>query len=186
MFVYVIYLAIFMQSGIFSELYCCVLISGSNMEILEIRRQNLRKLMRDMGANNLAVKLGYRQSSFLSQMAGPNPTRDITEKTARAYEKSLELPSGALDAPQEPGPGLQSGKIPLPGAEAAPALVSTADMITIVLQATRSLGRVAEAQEVSLPPNKFGNVLAMIIKDASEHGGQVRHEYIAEVVELLK
>lgn len=61
------------------------------MELSEIRRINLRKMMESEGALKLAGRLGYRQSSFLSQMAGPNPTREITEKTARAYEKQLGL-----------------------------------------------------------------------------------------------
>lgn len=149
------------------------------MDVLEIRRQNLRKLMRERGANTLSTTLGYRQSSYLSQMAGPNPTRDVTEKTARSYETLLGLPKGSMDQPQVEAPQ------PTPES-VTPAAVPPEDLIAMVLTATRALGRLAEAQSVALPPSKFGNVLAMVIKDATEHGGAVRESYINEVVELLK
>ena len=39
------------------------------MELSEIRRINLRKMMESEGALKLAGRLGYRQSSFLSQIS---------------------------------------------------------------------------------------------------------------------
>jgi hypothetical protein len=41
--------------------------------IKEIRRSNLRALIAKTTAVKLAAQLGYRQSSYLSEMAGPNP-----------------------------------------------------------------------------------------------------------------
>lgn len=148
------------------------------MDILEIRRQHLRKLMKDVGGTELAQALGYRQSSFLSQMAGPNPTRDITEKTARAYEHTLNLPAGYFDAPVTQAE---------PSAPAAAlAGMETADMIAMMLTATRQLGAICEAENVVLPPSKFANVLALVLRDTVDHGGTLREAHIREVVELLK
>lgn len=56
------------------------------MEISEVRRANVRALIEKYGASKLATRLGYRNPSFLSQQAGPNPTREVTERTARAFE----------------------------------------------------------------------------------------------------
>lgn len=81
--------------------------------ILDLRRENLRKLIKARGgAGALAKQLGHRSGSYLSQIAGPNPTRDISEPTAREIEAKLGLsmgwldrreddaaPSGGLDAP---------------------------------------------------------------------------------------
>ncbi len=150
------------------------------MDILEIRRAFLRKLMRDHGGAKLAELLGYRQSSFLSQMAGPNPTRDITEKTARAYEKQLGLEPGSFDKPLPPEDSTSQAPTP----PAAPDLASE-DLIALVLNATRKLGAICEAENVNLPPSKFANVLALVLRDTVDHGS-LRESRIKEVVELLK
>lgn len=144
------------------------------MNILEIRRENLRALMRKEGASTLAKRLGYRQSSFLSQMAGPNPTREITENTVRAFEVSLGLSAGALDKPL--------GDL---SASTSPQL-TTDELIELVTMVTRKVGLACESANISLPPGKFGNVLAMVIKDTADHGYVVRESHINDVVELLK
>lgn len=62
------------------------------------RRENLRRLIEQWdGPSNLANKLGYTNASFLVQMAGPNPIRDVSERTARKIEGKLDLPRGYLD-----------------------------------------------------------------------------------------
>ena len=142
------------------------------MDISEIRRQNLRVLMKRDGAGKLSEQLGYRQSSFLSQMAGPNPTRDITEKTARAYEKQLGLSPGDLDKP-------------MVGVEVQPT-GSAEDMIALVLKATRTVGTVCEAEGVTLPTHKFASLLVLVLKDAADHGGTVDEDRVKDMVELAK
>ncbi|OZI23733.1 hypothetical protein CAL26_09895 [Bordetella genomosp. 9] len=63
----------------------------------EARRANLRLLAAKYdGPHNLADKLRYSRS-FLSQLIGKNPSRDIGERTARAIETKLSLPMGWLD-----------------------------------------------------------------------------------------
>jgi hypothetical protein len=66
--------------------------------VYDIRRQNLRRLQREWhGPANLARKLGHANQSYLSQLAGPNPSRDVSEKVARDIEVTLGLPVGWLD-----------------------------------------------------------------------------------------
>mgnify|MGYP000190694272 CR=1 FL=1 len=66
--------------------------------ILKTRVHNLRALMEQWGGpTSLATKLGHANGSYLSQMAGPNPSREVSEKVARKTEIILSLPSGWLD-----------------------------------------------------------------------------------------
>lgn len=69
-------------------------------DIYEIRKANLRVLMEDAGGpNNLAKRLSLSNPSFLSHLAGPRPTRTITEKTARKIESTMGLTENWLDSP---------------------------------------------------------------------------------------
>ena len=142
------------------------------MNIADIRRQNLRILMEQHTATKLATMLGYRQSSFLSQMAGPHPTREVTEKTVRAFEKQLDLPVGTFDTPM--------------GEVTAPPPPSATDMLSMVLNATRTVGRVCETEAVNLPTSKFAEIVALILEDTMGHGGTVREDHVKRVVSLLK
>ena len=66
------------------------------------RLENLRSIIKDRGGvSKLAKETGYSNPSFLSQMAGPNPSREITEKSARKIEGQLGLEPGTLD--RQPG-----------------------------------------------------------------------------------
>lgn len=63
-----------------------------------VRLDNLRMLINDSGGpQSFAKKLGLTNPSFVSHLAGPNPTRTITEKTARKIEGDLGLAHGWLD-----------------------------------------------------------------------------------------
>jgi hypothetical protein len=65
------------------------------------RRENLRTLIReDGGPGSLATKLGHTNPSFLSQLAGPTPTRNVSEKVARDIEQQLGLLYKWLDEPR--------------------------------------------------------------------------------------
>jgi hypothetical protein len=61
------------------------------------RLKNLRAQLDSLGYDHIANKL-HCSISYLSQIAGPNPTRPITEKTARKIEKALRLKPNSLDA----------------------------------------------------------------------------------------
>ena len=64
------------------------------------RRYNIRKLIAVLGINQLQLsdKLGYTNSTFLGQMIGVAPIRNISEKTARKIEAALGLDHLSLDA----------------------------------------------------------------------------------------
>ncbi len=137
-----------------------------------IRRDNLRLLKDRYGGRKLAQMLGLEQSSFISQMAGPNPSRDVTEKTVRTLEKELSLEVGALDrplgSPQEDKP------------------VSAEQNIAMVSAAIRAIGNICVDEKVDLPTNKLTDIIALAITDAMEHGGTLREDHIRQVVRLLK
>jgi hypothetical protein len=73
--------------------------------IYDIRRDNLRTLMGQWGGpTSLSRKLGHSNGSYIAQIAGPNPSRQISEKVAREIEAKLELPIGWMDQEHAPVP----------------------------------------------------------------------------------
>lgn len=91
------------------------------VEVTQIRLINLRRLIDQLGGPTaLASKLKYSNGSYISQMAGPTPTRAIGEKVARQIEKSLGYEPGWMDVdhsgPRERGavPELRSNVVSLP------------------------------------------------------------------------
>ena len=74
--------------------------------VFDIRRDNLRKLMEQWGGpTSLSQKLGHSNASYMAQLAGPRPTREVSEKTARDVERKLGLSSGWMDKPHKGLPG---------------------------------------------------------------------------------
>ena len=73
----------------------------TEQEIMQgYRRFNMRRLVVECGGQTeLAKKLGYKTSTFLTQMVGPTPIRTITENTAREFEQKLALQHLSLDSP---------------------------------------------------------------------------------------
>lgn len=69
--------------------------------ILRTRRDNLAILagLQNGGWAGLGRRLGVSKQHLVN-MAGPNPTRPVTEKTARMFENLLRLPDGWLDKTQ--------------------------------------------------------------------------------------
>lgn len=64
-------------------------------ELTDRRRDTLRLIVEKRGGvSKVSKMLGYTNPSFMSQMIGPNPTREITEKTARKFEEKLGLEHG--------------------------------------------------------------------------------------------
>lgn len=138
------------------------------MDTQAIRRTNLRKMMDREGAITLSKRLGYRAPTFLSQMCGPNPTRKITEKTARRFERDLNLPEGALDKD--------------PNAPNGPSSID----VDLVVSVIRMVGNVCAAEAIELPPNRFADLVVLAFVDTIEHEGQQRPEHIKQVVRLMK
>lgn len=130
-----------------------------------LRRENLRALIGERGVlTDLSNRLGYKNPSFLSQMAGPNPTREITEKTARKIEQTLRMEPGALDRPVAyVRPQEADG---------------TAQMVA---DALRLVGKVCEDEGLTLGPAKFAELAALALEDAP-----VRPDRVRRLVGLLK
>ena len=72
--------------------------------IYDVRRDNLRRLIGQWGGpTSLSKKLGHANGSYIAQLAGPRPSRDVSEKVAREIERKLGLPIGWMDREQEAG-----------------------------------------------------------------------------------
>lgn len=65
------------------------------LELFEIRRDNLRTLADNRSAKQLALDTNLSPSR-LTQLIGPNPSRNISEGTALEIENVLGLQQGWL------------------------------------------------------------------------------------------
>lgn len=138
------------------------------MTVLDNRRENLRRLIEQWhGPGPLASKLGYSNASFIVQMAGPNPTREVTEKTARKIELALNLPRLWLDEP--------------PPSNGTSPTVDTKLLIDIV----KVVGNMAVDIGVTLTPDKLADFVALAYEDAQEHRG-LRTDFIGRILQLLR
>lgn len=147
----------------------------------ETRRANLRRLMDQMGTNQLARSLGYANASFLNQMAGPNPIRGVTEKTARRFEAALGMPQGTLDEPMvlEPAPSVSANGEAFSSPSQGASVDLTADVIRLV-------GRLFDEEGVDLSVSRFADVVALAVMDAVEHENHARPEHVRSLVRLVK
>jgi hypothetical protein len=177
------------------------------MTTLINRRTNLRRLANTYGWTELAKRLGYRQPSFLVQMAGPNPTRPVTETSARRFERDLGLPEGSLDVvATEVSPADQIravdalvNQMPIPAPVVAPAVlpqpVATATALApmsedesaqFVQDTLRMVAKTIEQQGVKLDKMKHLQIVNIAIGNAVDNGGKVNDSYIVNMVKLLK
>lgn len=145
------------------------------MNIADIRRTNLRALIEQHGGvSRLSEKLGYSSPSFLVQQAGPNPSREVTEKSARRFEQKLGLPTGTIDDPGFSGH---------PPSQQAPVAINSG----VISDVIRLVGTLMAREQVPVPaPERFADLLALAVTDTLEHGGVPRESHIRSVVRLLK
>lgn len=66
-------------------------------QIRENRLWNMRQLVRSSGGVNAAARIMKRDNSYITAIAGPNPTRSIGDRAAGTIEAAFGLASGALD-----------------------------------------------------------------------------------------
>jgi hypothetical protein len=179
------------------------------MTTLINRRSNLRRLANTYGWTELAKRLGYRQPSFLVQMAGPNPTREVTEKSARRFEIDLGLPEGSLDvvatevSPTDQIRALDAMVNQMPAVAPAqvapvsmlvtpPVVVTTLpqmsddDTARFVQDTIRAVSLTIGQQGVKLDKMKHLQIVNMAIGDAIDNGGRIDNGYIMNMVKLLK
>ena len=123
--------------------------------VYDKRRENLRALMAQWGGpTSLAKKLGHANGSYLAQLAGPNPSRDVSERVAREMEGKLGLPIGWLDQ-DHPNSGRQVDDAALSACVRAVAAAirdaglkpdpdAYANLVGLAYEHTKLLGRVDE------------------------------------------
>lgn len=129
------------------------------------RRDNLRRLMESWGGPTaMALRLGHSNGSFISQIAGPHPIRNISEKQARLIEERLGLEPGWLDTDV-------SQHTPLDN-------TTLAHSITAVTLAQASL-------QIRLPPAKFAESIAIVYDHVLQTGGCTEEFATALVLEML-
>lgn len=132
----------------------------------DIRRANLRKLMEQWGGpTSLATKLGHSNGSYMAQLAGPHPSRDVSEKVARDIEVKLNLPPGWMDKSHKGSPGQ----------------VDTNTLIEVVALVQDLL----DGSKLKPPKEKFTEVVNLVYERAQE-SGQLQTEYARRLVQLLK
>jgi hypothetical protein len=110
--------------------------------------------------------MGHANPSFLVQMAGPNPTRNVSEKTARHLESALGLPAGWLDLPQ---------------AAAQPVSV---DATTISSSVQRVLA-MCNVMGLTLSATKQGDLIGLLY-ETETLGGKIDDSLLRQLVLLAK
>jgi len=135
------------------------------MSIHDIRRENLRKLIHQHGGpTRLATALGYRNGSFLSQVAGPRPIKQISEKVAREVEAKLGLPEGYLD-------------------RGDPAAAAGALDEGMLVDATREVYNAARLMD--LDPDKVAHIVSLVYI-AARTTGKVDPHFVQQLLQLAK
>lgn len=135
--------------------------------VYDTRRDNLRKLIREWhGPTSLAKKLGHSSGSYLAQLAGPNPSRDISERTAREIEQCLDLPPGWLDRDQPPGPARPLDEV-------------------AISDAVRSVSACLRDANLRLDPEKTAMLVTLVFERRQETG-IVDEAWVRRLVAMLK
>lgn len=134
--------------------------------IYDIRRENLRALMKTWGGpTSLAKKLGHSNGSYLAQIAGPHPRRDISEKVAREIEGKLGLALGYLDQVHT----------------RTPSKAQNGDISACV----RAVGSVLRDAGLKADPDRYA-MLVQLAYDRLQLTGQIDEQYIKQLTTLVK
>lgn len=124
--------------------------------VYDTRRDNLRKLLTEWGGpTSLSKKLGHTNGSYLAQLAGPHPSREISEKVAREIEGKLSLPANWLDSEHNGNPRqvddetlgacVRAVAAAVRDAKIQPSPDTYADLVALVYEHTKLKGRVEES-----------------------------------------
>ena len=134
--------------------------------VYDTRRDNLRELLKAWGGpTSLAKKLGHANGSYIAQLAGPNPSREVSEKVAREIEQKLGLAVGYLDQTHQRAPGKpQSGDISA---------------------CVRAVGSVLRDAGLKADPDRYA-MLVQLAYDRLQLTGQLDEQYIKQLVQLVK
>jgi hypothetical protein len=134
--------------------------------VYDIRRENLRKLLHEWGGpTSLAKKLGHSNGSYIAQLAGPHPSREVSEKVAREIESKLAVRANCVDVEHNGNPRAVDDK-------------TLSACVTAVAAAIRDAS-------LKPDPETYGNLVGL----AYEHTkltGRVDEPYIQKLVRLTK
>lgn len=175
----------------------------TNHTVQDFRRQNLRNIAEQYGGvTPLAQLLGYTNASFIVQMIGPNPMRQVSETNARKYEQTLDLIPGSLDTPVDVPDeatvspddikarqsdqyrklkGIPYAAKPLPVAAPSPDLMSRAQLSELVTM----VGKVCEESSVNIPTSKFADIIALTLLNRVDSKTE-SEDYVKTLVSLTK
>lgn len=143
------------------------------MNISEIRRVNLRALADERGAAKLSRLLGYRQPSFLTQMIGPNPNREVSEKTARLYEAVLGLEANFFDNPKM-SDGFKALNMQLQ------------KVMTLATETIHMVADLAQQEGLNLSTVQFAKVVNIEMTNAAERDFIPREVRVKDMLGLMK
>jgi len=136
--------------------------------VYEIRRENLRTLQNERGGpTSLSKKLGHANGSYVAQLIGPRPSREISEKVARESEKKLNLPIGWLDTEQNPK-----------GRPVVVDAITLGACVTAVATALRDTG-------ITPDPETYGTLVGLAYEHA-QLAGQVDEPFLLKLVKLTQ
>lgn len=158
----------------------------SQQNVYEMRRERLRELIRVHGGpKQIGLKAGYTNASFIVQMAGPNPTREVTEQTARRIEAAYKLPHGWLDGE---GPGLSVPATPVltPAGFAAPQITPSQNFRPVAINGPLLAQIVTTLATGGVPPAKIGDATALAYADAVANGDTLRSEFVDQLLRLMR
>jgi hypothetical protein len=130
------------------------------MKIRQVRRDNLKALAQKYGgASSLAKKVGMTKS-WLSQLIGKNPDREVGDQAARNIEKTLGLSEGWLDTTHSGG-GINQ---------------------EILMEAVLLVHEVLAEEKVDVSPQKIARLVAAIYSRLE--AGSVSRMTVRELVAL--
>lgn len=137
--------------------------------IFDTRRANLRTLIQQWGGpSSLAAQLGHTNGSFLAQLAGPRPSKDVSEKVAREIERRLNLPAGWMDRSTPAGATRRNHNEP-----------DTAALVDIVAR----VHDLAGAARVKLSREKFTTVVELAYEQ-TKLSGKLDEQYLQRLIQL--
>lgn len=146
-----------------------------NAKLIAIRRSNADKAIANAGgAAKVAKVMGYKNASYLSQLFGPNPTRDPSERFMRRLEVALGLDDRSLD---------RDVMAVAHQATTGPLISWNAPLLNQVMLL---VGRIADEETVTLSIDRLAALTCMGYEDAAESSGQVREGKLRQVIQLLR
>lgn len=134
--------------------------------VYDVRRDNLRKLMQQWGGpTSLSKKLGHANGSYLAQIAGPNPSREISEKTAREIESKLGVAMGWMDQSHPDGEHKLNDQ-------------ALTEVVRAVATCLRDTG-------LRPDPDAYGT-LVQLTYDRAKLTGRIDEQHIQQLIQLLR